>query len=166
MATQRQVAKHLRSNEHEVRELAALGVLTKPATNQGGWDLDQARAEYIRYLKKQITELEKGGPEESPEVLEARTKTADKLVEERARLAAEQAEKIALENRVRKRQLASIDALESYAAQIAGAVRAELEALPALMKNNIPHLRSNELAVCRRVVARVSDDIADFSVTH
>lgn len=154
------------SNEHEIRELVAQGAMTK-SRGRAGYDMGLAVAEYCRYWKGLAKQVEKDGAwEPSQEQLELRTKAQDDLLVERARLAAEQAEKAALDNLERKGELMPTGVLQHYCAEIAGHVRAVLEALPAEMKAKIPHLRSDEVAVVRRVTAQCSDAIADFEPSH
>jgi phage terminase Nu1 subunit (DNA packaging protein) len=166
VATQRELAKHLGTNEHRIRDLNRLEILTPPR-GRAGYELDVARIEYIRYLEGQIKDQELGYTfERNEDQMSARIKNEDSLLEEKARLAAEQAEKVALDNKQRKGELAPIAVLEDYAAQVAGQVRASLESLPAQIKREIAHLRASEIAIIRREVTRASDNIADFEPSH
>lgn len=170
MATQREAAAHLNSNEHQLRQLVRDGVLSGPGDRKrGGWDLDAARSEYIRYLQKRVAELDKalgtGGaiPEESADL---RTKAEDKLAVERARKEAEVAESYAIKNAQLKQELVPIGAIAAYCEQVAMMIRAGLEALPGKCAVRIPHLRTAEVAMIKSEVSQLSDSIADFEPNH
>lgn len=161
MATQRQACAHIYVNEHKFRQLVAVGVIEKAAKN-GGYDLDVVRHQYIKHLQTAADQEQESSYEADPDRRDARIKDEDTIVKERARLAAEQAEKIALDNRIRKRELLPVGVLEEWAGNVSSVIRSELEAMAAEMKRQLPFLRSEDLAVVRRVVSRASDNIADF----
>lgn len=159
MATQRELAKHLCTNEHRVRDLVNVGVLPKPLRGQG-YNLDECRQVYIRHLEKLAVK------DEDAETKRERQKTVDDIQKERARQAAETADKLALENAARRRELVPVTVLSEAVQQVATLVRSNLESLPAECKRQLPFLNNSQLGVIRRVVARVSDDIASIDLSH
>ena len=140
-------------------QLVREGVLPQ-GRGRGGYKIDDARRAYIQHLRARSG----ASPEEvvSEEQRIERLKNQDDLGKERARLAAEQADKAAMQNAVMRRELLPVAVLERYAEQVAAVVRAALEALPAQCKRRIPHLRSEELNLIKAECARASDAIADF----
>lgn len=169
MATQREVAKHVGHDEHTLRRLVKQGVLSGSVQGkQGGWDIELSRLELFRYYRQRVKELEKtaGGIPVPDESLELRTKAEDKLVVERARKEAEMAESLAIKNAQAKRTLIPVDAYRDYCEQTAMVFRSNLEALPGQISIEIPHLRTEEVAIIRRECSRISDEIADFRPRH
>ena len=166
MATQRQLAKYLDTSEHAVRDLVKLNVF--PTNGRAGYDLDVCRVEYIRYLRSQAKTRQRKsstGLAESEAAAE-RLKTQDTLQVEKARLAAEQANKAAMENAMRRRELLPVALMTSYAARLGNHVRSQLESLPSNMKRRIPHLRSAEVNLVKQEVTKISDAIADFDISN
>lgn len=159
MATQRELAKHLATNEHEVRDLVALGVLPKPVRGVG-YDLDECRVLLFRHLRRQVA------TGEDAERKRDRQDIVDDINKERARQAAETADKLALENAVRRRELVPVAELRDALLKVAGLVRANLEAWPAMLKRAAPHLRNSEVAVIKREIAKLSDAVADIDLRN
>lgn len=163
MATQREVAEHLCSNEHRIRELTVTGVFPPLKRGRGGgYDLDLCRKLYIRWLEAQVKD---GTLEGNDEAQMIRQKHVDDLAKERARQAAETSEKLAMDNAIRRRDLVPVAELEAVAAQMGGFVRANLEALPAEIKRQFPFLNNAQIGQIKRLIARTSDAIADFNIT-
>ncbi len=164
MATQREVAEHLCSNEHRIRELTVTGVFPPLKRGRGGgYDLDLCRKLYIRWLEAQVKD---GTLEGNDEAQMIRQKHVDDLAKERARQAAETSEKLAMENAERRRELVPVTELREAMAKVGGLVRANLEAWPAELKRAAPHLRNSEIAVIKRSIAKLSDAIADIDLSH
>ena len=162
MATQREVASHIGSNEHHVRELVRIGVLDKPS-GRGGYSLDVVRLTYIRYLKSQIDG--DGIDEEKDAAAMNRQKHVDDINKERARQAAETADKLAMENAERRRELVPTTVLRDAMLKTGSLIRARLESLPAHLKRRIPHLRADELATVKQEIAKLSDELAGIDIS-
>lgn len=157
MASLEDAAAHIFIGPERFTQLRKAGYLPKPR-GRAGYVLDDVRRAYIDHLKAGIDT-------ESPDVGGAeRQKHVDDLARERARHAAESADKIALQNREKRRELVPVSAVRDYCTEVASLIRPRLEALPARCKVEIPHLRASEVAVIRREVTRVTDEIADIQV--
>lgn len=102
MATQKQVADHLDLSERQIRRLVKSGVLPA-AKGPGGLKLDDCRLAYVRYLRGLAS-----GQIEPAEA--ADTHDLD-LNTQRARLAREQADRVAMENAERRGELLSAEAV-------------------------------------------------------
>ena len=167
MATQREIATYLGTNEHEIRDLTKAGVLHRGAGSRGAYSEDECRIAYIRHLRA----LAKGKAptvEPASAVSEEKEKERQQAVAEldieRARREAEMADKLALENEVTRGTLIPSDVLIAVGEQVAGQVRSFLEALPGTLKRSIPALRANELELIKRDCARTSDNIASITL--
>jgi phage terminase Nu1 subunit (DNA packaging protein) len=164
MATKAELAGHLFTSEQNLDDLRKLGVVPMPR-GRAGYDLDVCRRMYIEHLRTRARSPAPA-PDETAAAAAERLKTQDDLMTERARLAAEQANRAAMENAVRRRELAPVSLLQTYSEQVGSVVRQGLEALPAQLKRRIPHLRSSEINIIRQEVARTSDAIASFDTSH
>lgn len=93
MATVDEVAKHLGMSHKNANELINKGVIARK--ERGGYDLDEARGQYIAHVR---------------EIAAGRAKVGElDLQEERARLAKEQADAKEMENEVLRGSLVSIE---------------------------------------------------------
>lgn len=91
MASRAEVAKHLGVGGAKVSELVAKGIIPAPP-GRGQFDIDGCRDAYISHLREIAAGRSAAG--EGPD-----------LVDERARLAKEQADKAAMENSARRGEL-------------------------------------------------------------
>lgn len=115
MSTLTDVAKELDLSTKVVGELVSRGVLTKK--DRGKYDLDEARTEYIRHLRKIAAGRANSGELD--------------LGEERARLAKEQADAKEMENAMLRGELVYIDDVAKQFGQQASAVKTRLLAIPS-----------------------------------
>ena len=164
MASQRDLAKYLDTNEHVIRDLERAGVF-KRSGGRAGYDLDTCRVQYIRHLRA----LAKGADQDEPLDDDAnmrRQQVVDTINVEKARQAAEMADKLAMENAVRRRELAPVSELRSAMTQVGSLIRTRLESLPAQLKRRIPHLRASELGIVKQEMARLSDELASIELSH
>lgn len=83
---------------------------------------------------------------------------------QRARLAAAQAERIELENGVKRGELAPADILEQVLAAAGSKVAATLDAIPATLKRRLPMLTDADIGVVRRELAQARNAIAAMSL--
>ncbi|MCC7041100.1 MAG: terminase small subunit [Burkholderiales bacterium] len=91
------------------------------------------------------------------------------LAGERARLAREQADRIAMQNAVSRRELAPVAVLEDVLARLAAQVVSILEAIPIHVKRRVPALTVEDLALiteecnkARNLAATVAVEIPDL----
>lgn len=161
MATQREVAKYLDTSEHVIRDLTRVGVLEK-GSPRGGFNLDQCRVAYIRYLRGSAK-----GKAPAPEGDERETKrqmVVDNIAVEKARHAAEMADKLAMENAQRRRELVPVAELRNAMATAGTLIRSRLETLPAQMKRRLPFLRASDLSVVKQEITKLSDELASIQL--
>jgi len=83
---------------------------------------------------------------------------------QRARLAAAQAEKIELENSVKRGDLAPALIMEQVLAATGAKIAAALDALPALLKRRLPMLTDADVEVMRRELAQVRNTAAALNL--
>ncbi len=74
------------------------------------------------------------------------------LSEERARLAKEQADRVAMENAVRRKELAPIAVVTTTLARVSSQVAAHLEAVPGKVRMRLPHLTNADLDVIQHEI--------------
>lgn len=67
------------------------------------------------------------------------------LVQERARLAKEQADRVAMQNMVERKEMAPVNLLEIVLAKVARQVVATLEAIPVQLKRNSTSISADDL---------------------
>lgn len=86
------------------------------------------------------------------------------LATERARLAREQADKIAMQNAVTRRELAPVHVIEQVFSRTGSRVAAILEALPGAIKRRVPALGADEIGLVQREIAQARNAIATMSI--
>ena len=86
------------------------------------------------------------------------------LEAERARLAAEQADKVALENAIRRSEYAPIEALQFAIADVAGQMKSIFEGIPKKLKNSLPALRAREIKILERELVKIQNAAASIQV--
>lgn len=114
MATQSEVGRHLSLSQPEVSTLVGAGFFQQ--SGRGGLNLDECRAAYIKKLR---------------EAAAGREENSLNLTAERARLAKEGADRIALANASRRRELVPIDGAVQLIGEACSTVRSKLLALPS-----------------------------------
>ena len=123
MATQREVADHLGVSQPVVAKLVAAGVF-QPTGARGGLDLDACRRAYLGRLREEAAgRAAHGGADGEPEELD--------LVAERARLAKEQADRIAMENDITRGSVVPVRDAIRITTEMVGKVRTRLLAIPS-----------------------------------
>ncbi|MPS30644.1 MAG: DNA packaging Nu1 [Alcaligenaceae bacterium] len=95
-----------------------------------------------------------------------RTKTAESLDldVQRARLAAAQAERIELDNEVKRGELAPALIMEQVLAAAGAKVAAALDALPAVLKRRLPMLTDADVDLMRRELAQARNTVSALSL--
>lgn len=150
MLTQRTIADHLDLSQQAVSQLMdELGINWKSAT------LKQVRVAYIRRLREQAAGRAASGDLD--------------LAGERARLAKEQADRVAMQNAVTRGELAPVMLIEQVLAAAAGKVAGVFDAIPGMVRRRVPRLQredldliAGEIAKARNLVAAMS--LADLNV--
>ena len=127
-----------------VSELIARGTLRREAM------ADEWMHAYIRNLR---------------EVAAGRMALGDlDLATERARLAKEQADRIALQNQITRRELVPVEVLTELVSGIAAQVGVIFDALPGKIKRESPDLPANALDTIARELAKGRNAIASMKI--
>lgn len=86
------------------------------------------------------------------------------LVQERARLAKEQADKVAMANAVERRELAPVSLMEVTLSKLGRQIIGILEALPVNLKMNCPHLTTEDLALITAQIIKARNYAANIEL--
>lgn len=142
--TQKRFGELVGISQPAVSDLVLRGVLTDGAT-LGDWMLD-----YCSNLR---------------EVAAGRAAAGDlDLATERARLAREQADKIAMQNAVTRGELTPTIVLEQVLASAASKIAGILDAIPGLVRRRVPQLTSDEIDLVAGEVAKARNTVAAMSL--
>lgn len=87
------------------------------------------------------------------------------LAAERARLAREQADKIAMQNAVTRGELAPAHLLEEVLARAGARAGRLLETIPGLLRRRLPQLTADDIAAVAVVVAKARNIAADMRLS-
>lgn len=142
MITQQQIAIHL-----DMTQQAASDLMGRLMIDWRTSSLDEVRVAYIRHLREQ-----------------AAGRSID-LSTERARLAKEQADRVAMQNAVTRGELAPAILIEEVLAKAAAKIAGVFDAIPGAIRRRVPSipteaidLISGEIAKGRNMVAAMSLD--------
>lgn len=131
---QKEVAAHLDLSDRSVREIEARLNLPQDYT------LTAFRIAYIRHLR---------------EVAAGRAGTGDlDLATERAGLAKEQKERVALQNAVTRRELAPVILIEQVLSKAGSKVAGILDGIPGMIKRRVSALTASDIAMIAAEIAR------------
>jgi len=144
--TQAEFGELVGMSQQAVSDLALRGVLA-PGASAGAWLL--AYCDHIRLMA-----AGRGGD------------GAESLVRERARLAREQADKIAMQNAVARGELAPAHLLEQVLARAGARVGRLLETIPGALKRRHPSLTSDDIAEVSRTVAKARNVAAAMTLAE
>ena len=86
------------------------------------------------------------------------------LVQERARLAKEQADKVAMANAVERRELAPVSLMEVILAKLGRQIIGILEALPVELKRNCPHLTADDIKTIQAEIIKARNYAANIEL--
>lgn len=86
------------------------------------------------------------------------------LVEERARLASEQADRVAMQNAVTRRELAPVHVIEDVLTQAGAKVAAILDATPGKIKRRMPSLTAPMLDIIQAEISKARNIAAAVSL--
>lgn len=150
MPTQQAIAEHLDLDQSAVSRLVAELKIDWATT-----PMDAIRIAYIRRLREQAA---------------GRATTGDlALATERARLAREQADRVAMENARRRRELAPVSTIETVLARVSRQIAGILEALPVQLRRRSTNLTTEdieflqaEIDKARMVAANLKVDLDDL----
>lgn len=144
-ATQRQFADIIGVSESAVSGMVRSGVLV-PGAPVGSWVKD-----YTAHLREQAAGRAASGDLD--------------LAGERARLAKEQADKIALQNAVTRGELAPVSMIEEVLTKAASRISGVFDAIPGMVKRRIPGLRSEDIDLIAGEVAKARNIVAAMSLS-
>ena len=147
MATMAEVAVHLDLGEEFVRKLKLQGVFSAAA--RGQMDLDACRVSYIRHLRERAAG--RASDEADAEGLD--------LVEQRARLASEQADHYAMRNAQVRRELAPVADVTSAVIGLIETAKGRLARVPAKVAKANSRLKGE-------IADAIEDALEDLSLTR
>ncbi|SIQ46647.1 MULTISPECIES: hypothetical protein [Acidiphilium] len=149
MATQSEVAAHLGIGQSAVAKLVDMGIF--PRTARRGLDLDQCRVAYLGRLREEAAGRAAQGDGEELD-----------LVTERARLAKEQADRIAMENDLTRRNVVLIEDVVKIVSPLLSNLRTRLLAIPAECAVALAGVKSPAAAeaIVMRIVIDALTDLA------
>ena len=142
---QKDIAEHLDLSQPAVSGLMdRLGIDWKTST------IDEIRVAYIRHLREQAAGRAASGDLD--------------LATERARLAKEQADKVAMQNAVTRGDLAPVVMIEEVLTKTAARLAGIFDAIPGLVSRRVPSLRADEIDLIAAEIARVRNVVAGMSL--
>lgn len=147
MATMAEVAAHLDVSEETVRQLKLRGVFSAAA--RGQMDLDACRVAYIRHLRERAAGRASDGAD--AEGLD--------LVEQRARLASEQADHYAMKNALARRELAPVADTTSAVIGLIEVAKGRLLRVPAKVAKANAKLKAE-------IADAIEEALEDLSLTR
>lgn len=153
MATQTEIAAHLGVSQQTVSKLVAAGVFAKRP--RGGLDVDVCRVAYLSRLREEAAgRASYGGAEGDDEGLD--------LVAERARLAKEQADRIAMENDLTRGSVVPVNEAIKIITECLHRVRTRLLAMPSEVAMQLASARTPAAAeeVIRRIVIEALTELS------
>jgi len=144
--TQAEAAAHLDISDRRLRELLAEWGIDHKSTT-----LSDIRIRYIRRLREEAAGRASGGEFD--------------LTNERARLAKEQADKIAMANAVTRNELAPRALLVLVLARTAPKICSILDALPGALKRRVPMLDQTAISLIESEISKTRNEIAAMKLS-
>lgn len=145
MLNQKVIAEHLDLSQAAVSQwLGRLGIDLKAS------DLDKIRVAYIRAIREQAAGRAASGDLD--------------LATERARLAREQADKIAMQNAVTRGELTQTVIIEQVLAGTAAKIAGVLDAIPGMIRRRVPQLSAADIDVISGEIAKARNAVAGMSL--
>jgi phage terminase Nu1 subunit (DNA packaging protein) len=155
VSSQAEVAEHLFLNQASVSDLVRRGVLAKVA--RGAYDLVACRKAYILHIREQAAGRAAVTAEDGEELLD--------LVQQRARLAKEQADKTAMENAARRAEtITRTDFVRATQGVIVQA-RAKLLSIPSKLAAVLAGIDTPR-AVQDRLTTAIHEALAELAGTR
>lgn len=147
MLTQQEIADHIDLSQAAVSLLMGeLGIDWKAAS------LGDIRIAYIRRLREQAAGRAAAGDLD--------------LATERARLAREQADKVAMQNAVTRGELAPVVLIEEVLTKAASKVAGVLDAIPGMIRRRVPLLTADDIDLIAGEVAKARNTVAAMSLAN
>ncbi|TCP06576.1 terminase small subunit [Caldimonas thermodepolymerans] len=137
--TQAEFAQLVGISEAKVSQLVSEGVLVRGESGQA----------WLHAYCGRLREMAAGRMSESGGL---------DLVQERARLAREQADAVAMKNKIMRKEYAPVSLLSEVLASASQALAAKLEALPMQLKRASRNLSADDIAMLEREVARARNE--------
>lgn len=147
MLTQKEIADHLDMEQQAVSKMCAELDIDWKAMS-----LDEIRVIYIRRLRAVAARWASNGNLD--------------LAAERARLAREQADRVAMQNAVSRNELAPTHLVEEVLAKAGARAARILDALPGVIKRREPHLSAETIEAIKRDIAKVRNVAAQVSLAQ
>lgn len=145
--TQAEIGEHLDISERRVRELAAEWGIDSRAISLSAW-----RSRYISHLREQAAGRAASGDLD--------------LAGERARLAKEQADRIAMQNAVTRKELAPAELIEEVLTKAGAKASKLLDTIPGELRRRAPQLTADDIAAIAGVIAKVRNIAAAISMSN
>ncbi len=152
MATQREAAEHVDISARRFRVLAKTGVLPT-SKGRGGYNLDEVRLAYIKYLRGIATGQVKDGDGE-----EASEQDYETLIEQ------ERHRKLKRENDIADGLVAPVDQLTEALTGVLSQQVAILEAIPNNVKRKNPAISARDIEVIKKEIAKARNLAADVTI--
>lgn len=143
--TQDEIAEHLDISTRRVRELATEWGIDSREVTLGDW-----RVRYLRKLREEAAGRAAAGGID--------------LATERARLAREQADKIAMQNAQSRNELAPVVLMTEVLAKAGARAAAILEAIPGQVRRRIPSLPASEIQNIEKEIVKARNLCAAISL--
>ena len=142
---QKDIAEHL-----DLSQPAVSGLMDRLFIDWKTSTIDEIRVAYIRHLREQAAGRAASGDLD--------------LATERARLAKEQADKVAMQNAVTRGDLAPVVMIEEVLTKTAARLAGIFDAIPGLVRRRVPSLRAEEIDLIAAEIARVRNVVAGMSL--
>lgn len=140
------LAKFTKLSDRKVRDLAQNGIMVKVSKDR--YDLAASLVGYCNHLR--TVAAGRGGEEAQL-----------RLTQERARLAKEQADSVALKNAKEQGELVPADEIEREWSGILRQVRNQVMSVPERIRMQVPNLTAQGIETIDSIVRRALEDIAD-----
>jgi phage terminase Nu1 subunit (DNA packaging protein) len=145
LLNQQVIAEHLDMSQQAASQwLGRLGIDLRVST------IDEIRVAYIRAIREQAAGRAAAGDLD--------------LATERARLAREQADKIAMQNAVTRGELTHTVILEQVLAGTAAKIAGVLDAIPGMIRRRVPQLSAADIDIVSGEIAKARNAVAGMSL--
>lgn len=158
MAAQKDIAEHLDLSDRQVRRLLADGLLPS-SKGPSGYDLDACRMAYIRYLRG-LGNGQVKADMAPPEEAELDPSAEEKLLQQKLRLTAAQADGQELKNDISRRRSVPVDFAMFVLSGLAAEVASILDTLPLTMRRRHPELEPRHQETLERELAKARNRAA------
>jgi phage terminase Nu1 subunit (DNA packaging protein) len=147
MATQQELASHVDISVRQVRNLIKSGVI--PSAKPGGYNIDDCRLAYIRYLRGVKTGQVKSEQDEIDDDNYNALLEREKYREKKR------------QNDLEEKLIAPVDLLTEALEKSANIIVPILETLPLEIKRHFPEVTGDQITLVKKAVAECRNAIAD-----